>query len=183
MPNVTDQFIFLDWQINRQKVVGHCQKWQESMAVQNCADLTPLSVRPIGSEAVIEGLLLVWVCNFHGRCFSKEVQLQEREKLQLLVSAFSNAQQDQYEIYWRSTFPKASMRKLMQNVCGGDRPAECSHCHGWHHQGEETEHVPCVDKICWEEGKEGDSFFVNFCDENFIWISCNWKKIKLSRGS
>ena len=51
----------------------------------------------------------------------QEVQ-QEREKLQLLVSAFSNAQQDQYEIYRRSTFPKASMRKLMQNVCGGTVP-------------------------------------------------------------
>ncbi len=51
----------------------------------------------------------------------EEVQ-QEREKLQLLVSAFSNSQQDQYEIFRRSTFPKASIRKLMQNVCGGSLP-------------------------------------------------------------
>ena len=79
--------------------------------------------------------------------------------------------------------PQGQHEEAHAECVWGDRPAECSHCHGWHHQGEETEHVPCVDKICWEEGKEGDSFFVNFCDENFIWISCNWKKIKLSRGS
>jgi len=48
--------------------------------------------------------------------------IQEREKLQLLVSAFSNTQQDQYEIFRRSTFPKASIRKLMQGVCGSSVP-------------------------------------------------------------
>ena len=51
----------------------------------------------------------------------EEVQ-HERENMQLLVSAFSNSQQDQYEIYRRSTFPKSTVRKLMQGVCGGTVP-------------------------------------------------------------
>jgi len=46
----------------------------------------------------------------------------QREKMQLLVSAFSNAQQDQYEIFRRSTFPKSGIRKIMQNICGSTVP-------------------------------------------------------------
>lgn len=46
----------------------------------------------------------------------------QREQLQLLVSAFSNSQQDQYEIYRRSTFQKSAIRRIMQNVCGGSVP-------------------------------------------------------------
>ena len=46
----------------------------------------------------------------------------QREKMQLLVSAFSNSQQDQYEIYRRSTFPKSAIRKLMQGICGASVP-------------------------------------------------------------
>ena len=42
--------------------------------------------------------------------------------MQLLVSAFSNSQQDQYEIFRRSTFPKSTVRKIMQGVCGGNVP-------------------------------------------------------------
>lgn len=45
-----------------------------------------------------------------------------RDNLQLLVSAFSNSQQDQYEIFRRSTFPKSTVRKIMQGVCGGNVP-------------------------------------------------------------
>lgn len=37
-----------------------------------------------------------------------------REKMQLLVSAFSNAQQDQYEVFRRSSFPKSGVKKIMQ---------------------------------------------------------------------
>lgn len=53
---------------------------------------------------------------------SQDAQKLQREKMQLLVSAFSNAQQDQYEIFRRSTFPKSGIRKLMQNICGGTVP-------------------------------------------------------------
>ena len=46
----------------------------------------------------------------------------ERDKMELLVSALSNTQQDQYEIFRRSTFPKSTVRKIMQNVCGSSVP-------------------------------------------------------------
>ena len=38
------------------------------------------------------------------------------------MSAFSNAQQDQYEIYRRSTFPKTAIKKIMQSVSGNSVP-------------------------------------------------------------
>ena len=41
-------------------------------------------------------------------------QRESREKMQLLVSAFSNSQQDQYEVFRRSSFPKSSVKKIMQ---------------------------------------------------------------------
>ena len=41
-----------------------------------------------------------------------------REKMQLLVSAFSNAQQDQYEVFRRSSFPKSGVKKIMQVLRG-----------------------------------------------------------------
>ena len=53
---------------------------------------------------------------------SQDAQKMQREKMQLLVSAFSNAQQDQYEIFRRSTFPKSGIRKIMQSICGGTVP-------------------------------------------------------------
>ena len=45
-------------------------------------------------------------------------QRKEREKMQLLVSAFSNSQQDQYEVFRRSSFPKSGVRRIMQGACG-----------------------------------------------------------------
>ena len=52
----------------------------------------------------------------------KETIEDGQEKMELLVSAFSNSQQDQYEIFRRSTFPKSTIRKLMQGVCGSSVP-------------------------------------------------------------
>ena len=44
------------------------------------------------------------------------------EKMQLLVSAFSNSQQDQFEIYRRSRFPKAGVRRIMQSLAASTIP-------------------------------------------------------------
>ena len=41
-------------------------------------------------------------------------QRETREKMQLLVSAFSNSQQDQYEVFRRSSFPKSGVKRIMQ---------------------------------------------------------------------
>ncbi len=51
-----------------------------------------------------------------------EEEEEEVDSLQLLVSAFSNSQQDQYEIYRRSTFPKAAIKKIMQSIVGTSVP-------------------------------------------------------------
>lgn len=46
-------------------------------------------------------------------------EMGQAEKLQLLVSAFSSQQLDQYEIFRRATFQKSTVKKLMQSVSGG----------------------------------------------------------------
>ena len=38
-------------------------------------------------------------------------------KMQVLVSAFTPQQQDQYEVYRRATFSKGTVKRLMINVC------------------------------------------------------------------
>ena len=38
-------------------------------------------------------------------------------KMQVLVSAFTSQQQDQYEVYRRATFPKGTVKRLMMNIC------------------------------------------------------------------
>lgn len=48
----------------------------------------------------------------------KEVEEEEREKMQVLVSNFTEEQLDRYEMYRRSAFPKASIKRLMQTITG-----------------------------------------------------------------
>ena len=70
----------------------------------------PESPPPAASEEQTEGSSV------------KDEHKEQIERMQLLVSAFSNDQEDQYEIFRRSTFPKSTIRKLMQSVCTGSVP-------------------------------------------------------------
>ncbi|XP_050297804.1 transcription initiation factor TFIID subunit 11 [Anthonomus grandis grandis] len=48
----------------------------------------------------------------------KELEEEEREKMQVLVSNFTEEQLDRYEMYRRSAFPKAAIKRLMQTITG-----------------------------------------------------------------
>jgi transcription initiation factor TFIID subunit 11 len=48
----------------------------------------------------------------------REMEEEEREKMQVLVSNFTEDQLDRYEMYRRSAFPKAAIKRLMQTITG-----------------------------------------------------------------
>ncbi|XP_060519663.1 transcription initiation factor TFIID subunit 11 [Cylas formicarius] len=48
----------------------------------------------------------------------RELEEEEREKMQVLVSNFTEEQLDRYEMYRRSAFPKAAIKRLMQTITG-----------------------------------------------------------------
>jgi len=52
----------------------------------------------------------------------KQAEQSMQEKTVLLVSALSDKQLDQYEIFRRSTMPRASVKRLMQSISGTTVP-------------------------------------------------------------
>ncbi|XP_066151123.1 transcription initiation factor TFIID subunit 11 [Euwallacea fornicatus] len=48
----------------------------------------------------------------------REMEEEQREKMQVLVSNFTEEQLDRYEMYRRSAFPKAAIKRLMQTITG-----------------------------------------------------------------
>lgn len=52
----------------------------------------------------------------------KQAERDMQEKTVLLVSALSEKQLDQYEIFRRSTLPRASVKRLMQSISGTTIP-------------------------------------------------------------
>ncbi|XP_044020332.1 transcription initiation factor TFIID subunit 11 [Aphidius gifuensis] len=48
----------------------------------------------------------------------RELEEEEREKMQVLVSNFTENQLDRYEMFRRSAFPKASVKRIMQTITG-----------------------------------------------------------------
>ncbi|XP_057335210.1 transcription initiation factor TFIID subunit 11 [Microplitis mediator] len=48
----------------------------------------------------------------------RELEEEEREKMQVLVSNFTEAQLDRYEMFRRAAFPKAAIKRIMQTITG-----------------------------------------------------------------
>ncbi|KAK7864087.1 hypothetical protein R5R35_002731 [Gryllus longicercus] len=76
------------------------------------------------NDAFHESIMLPKSCSSDKRDKKKEMKSrreleeEEREKMQVLVSNFTEEQLDRYEMYRRSAFPKAAIKRLMQTITG-----------------------------------------------------------------
>ena len=56
-----------------------------------------------------------------------EQEKEERERMQVLVSNFTEGQLDRYEMFRRAAFPKASIKRVMQQITGKPRMVDTEH--------------------------------------------------------
>jgi len=73
---------------------------------------------PPGIEGIIENIKSLNTEEFNSKYNKKLAEAGKRFKMQHLVQSFSEDQLLRYEMYRRSSFPKAAFKRMMQNVSG-----------------------------------------------------------------
>ena len=73
---------------------------------------------PAGSSKASSGAEGIPSSNDKNKKSKEEAEIEEREKMQVLVSNFTEEQLDRYEMYRRAAFPKAAIKRIMQTITG-----------------------------------------------------------------